>query len=195
MTIIKEERLKSRSETIGQGFFGVKSDILDSHKEDKNLKKVDDAKKSAIQHSRDYAEFKDLVGTCHLKPIHRNEFNAPAKLLSSNSLFNGRSLAAACPGEASKLAQTLHSQAVSKQDFYSKLGRADGKWDYVCLHPPEQIDEWFRDGMEEGVFADLVNLFDSENRRASEIIFQLSNFPWFSRATGFLSAAERSKLK
>ena len=193
MTIIKEERLKWRSDK--QGFGGIKEDILGSHKEDKHLKRVDDAKKAAIHQSRDYDEFKDLVSTCHLKPIQKNEFNAPAKLLSSNSLFNGRQSDSVAVLDSHNLKSSCE-HATHKQDFYTKLARQPSgtQWAFVKSHSADMLHSWFQSGMEEAVFADLINTLDISDTIAVTLIRSFSKFAWYSRATEFLSAAERAKL-
>ena len=192
MTIIKEERLKWRTK---QGFAGVKEDILVSHKEDQHLKRVDDAKKSAIHQSRDYEEFKDLVSTCHLKPIQKNEFNAPAKRISPNSLFNGRTSEPSAQHATVKLSE-YYQAAIDKQEFYRNLSRLQGedKWEFVMMHDTHTLESWFHSGMDEGVFGDLVNTIDASDTTASTVIRSFSKFAWFSRAAEFLTAAERAKL-
>ena len=192
MTIIKEERLKWQSDS-SQGFNVIKQDILVSHNEDKHLKKVDDAKKSAIHNSRDYDEFKDLVSTCHLKPIQKNEFNAPAKLLSSNTLYNGRHSEPIVAIENGKFTSSLQL-ATSKQDFYTKISRAVNQWSFIKAHEKDLLYSWFQAGMDEEVFAELVNSLDAGDVEAVSLIRSLSQFAWFSRSVEFLSTSERAKL-
>lgn len=77
MPIIKEERLSS----YPTNFKAVKGEVNDAMQYDWKRDKVDDAKKRAIYDSRNYDDFKSRVATCTLKPIHRNEFNAPPKFV------------------------------------------------------------------------------------------------------------------
>ncbi|CAK0895101.1 unnamed protein product, partial [Prorocentrum cordatum] len=58
---------------------GGKTRASDASEDDWKRDKVDDAKKRAITTSTCYDDFKSRVAGCTLKPIHRNEFNAPPK--------------------------------------------------------------------------------------------------------------------
>mmetsp|Transcript_104676 Transcript_104676/g.305594 ORF Transcript_104676/g.305594 Transcript_104676/m.305594 type:complete len:357 (-) Transcript_104676:36-1106(-) len=78
MPIIKEEPL-SKYDPSTFAFATCKSEVAGAMQEDWKYNKVDDAKKRAIYDSHNYDEFKARVATCTLKPIHRNEFNAPPK--------------------------------------------------------------------------------------------------------------------
>jgi len=53
------------------------SEVALASRQDWKHDTVDNAKKRAIQISRDYNEFKALVSGCTLKPIHKDEFNTP----------------------------------------------------------------------------------------------------------------------
>ncbi|CAJ1462239.1 unnamed protein product [Effrenium voratum] len=78
MPIIKEERLQ-KYDAEGFKFDRMKAEVSDAIKEDWKRDAVDDAKKRAITTTANYDEFRQRVAGCHLKPIHKNEFNAPPK--------------------------------------------------------------------------------------------------------------------
>ena len=193
MAIIKEERLTWDKGGKNREFVAVRSDILSSHDEDKHLKRVDDAKKSAIVKSRDYDEFKDLVSTCHLKPIQKNEFNAPAKLISRNSLFNGRTANEGTGVVIKAIERCKEECAVSSQDFCAKFLRTSDKWSYLCLHSDSQLCDLFSKAMDETLFAECVACVDENTERGREILSTFSKFNWFGKALGFLSSAEKAK--
>ena len=193
MPIIKEERLTWDKGGKNREFTAVRTDILTSHQEDKHLKRVDDAKKSAIVRSRDYEEFKDLVSTCHLKPIQKNEFNAPAKLISRNSLFNGR-----IGNEASSVAVKVadisaENSASTSQDFSSKFMRTSNKWTFLASHTDAQLCEFFTQGMDLSLFAECIDCIDENSERGRQVLATFAKLKWFEKALGFLSSAERAK--
>jgi len=97
MPIIKEDPLR-RYDPDDFSFKSVKGEVSEAMHYDWKRDKIDDAKKRAIYDSKCYDEFKDRVAGCTLKPIHRNEFNAPPKFS-----FNNRSAAGysgASPGNS-----------------------------------------------------------------------------------------------
>lgn len=75
MVIIQEEKLSK----FPTKFEDVKKEVAHAAQDDWKRGVVDEAKKRAIYSSGSYDEFKNLVAGCTLKPIGRNEFNAPAK--------------------------------------------------------------------------------------------------------------------
>jgi hypothetical protein len=83
MPIIKEDPLR-RYDPTDFSFRSVKEEVSEAMRFDWKRDKVDDAKKRAIYDSKCYDEFKDRVAGCTLKPIHRNEFNAPPKMSFNN---------------------------------------------------------------------------------------------------------------
>lgn len=84
MPIIKEEPL-SKYDPSTFTFTRCKSEVSQAMHEDWKYDKIDDAKKRAIYDAKNYDEFKDRVAGCTLKPIHRNEFNAPPKYAFNRS--------------------------------------------------------------------------------------------------------------
>jgi len=78
MPIIKEDRLTSY-DADKFSFDKMKGEVADGLKDDWKRDKIDDAKKRAITTTASYDEFKSRVAGCMLKPIHKNEFNAPPK--------------------------------------------------------------------------------------------------------------------
>mmetsp|Transcript_2630 Transcript_2630/g.4584 ORF Transcript_2630/g.4584 Transcript_2630/m.4584 type:complete len:273 (+) Transcript_2630:108-926(+) len=78
MPIIKEERLRTYDPQAFK-FDKMKEEVADAMKEDWKRDTIDDAKKRAITTTANYDEFKSRVAGCMLKPIHKNEFNAPPK--------------------------------------------------------------------------------------------------------------------
>lgn len=60
-------------------FNSVKDEVSEAIQFDWKRDKVDDAKKRAIYDSKSYDDFTARVKGCTLKPIHKNEFNAPPK--------------------------------------------------------------------------------------------------------------------
>jgi len=83
MPIIKEDPLR-QYDSAAFDFKSMKGEVSEAMHHDWKRDKVDDAKKRAIHDSRSYDEFKDRVAGCTLKPIARNEFNAPAKYSFNN---------------------------------------------------------------------------------------------------------------
>lgn len=68
-----------RYEPSGFDFKAMKSEVSEAMQHDWKRDKVDDAKKRAIYQSKNYDDFKQRVAGCTLKPIHKDEFNAPPK--------------------------------------------------------------------------------------------------------------------
>lgn len=60
-------------------FKTLKGEVSDAMQFDWKRDKVDDAKKKAIYTATSYDDFTARVKGCTLKPIHKNEFNAPPK--------------------------------------------------------------------------------------------------------------------
>mmetsp|Transcript_78111 Transcript_78111/g.137626 ORF Transcript_78111/g.137626 Transcript_78111/m.137626 type:complete len:281 (+) Transcript_78111:92-934(+) len=78
MPIIKEDRYTGYDADQFR-FEKMKGEVEAGMKDDWKRDKIDNAKKSAITTTASYDEFKSRVSGCMLKPIHRNEFNAPPK--------------------------------------------------------------------------------------------------------------------
>jgi len=78
MPVIKEDPLQKYDASLFS-FDRMKGEVTVAMKEDWKRDKIDDAKKRAIYDCRDYNEFKQRVAGCTLKPIAKNEFNAPPK--------------------------------------------------------------------------------------------------------------------
>lgn len=81
MPIITEDQLKVRDgyNPTKISFDSLKEEVGDAMKYDWKRDKVDDAKKRAIYTATNYDDFRQRVAGCTLKPIRRNEFNAPPK--------------------------------------------------------------------------------------------------------------------
>lgn len=192
MPIIQEERFTG----LPKLFESVKSDIKRSERQDVHLKTVDDAKKKAITMSRDYEQFRGLVDTCHLKPIHAKEFNQPAKRPQNAVCKDKRSLGEShhSASEASSLVQV--GQMQTKQDFYRGLLRATDKWSVFQSTGIDILSIIFDSGMDENVFAQLVELLgnQSSSTEACNICRMLSSKSWFSDVQKFLSTQERGVL-
>merc|ERR1711935_108507 len=71
----------------------MKTEVSQAMQFDYHRDKVDDTKKKAIHDSRNYDDFKARVAGCHLKPIHRKEFNAPPKFASNRQSESAASTA------------------------------------------------------------------------------------------------------
>ncbi|CAK9029437.1 Coiled-coil domain-containing protein 103 homolog (Protein PR46bp) [Durusdinium trenchii] len=89
MPIIKEERLRTYDPQSFK-FDRMKEEVADAVKEDWKRDTIDDAKKRAITTTASYDEFKSRVAGCMLKPIHKNEFNAPPKFSYNRQVEKSR---------------------------------------------------------------------------------------------------------
>eukprot|EP00930_Biecheleria_cincta_P073609 TRINITY_DN60887_c0_g1_i1.p1 TRINITY_DN60887_c0_g1~~TRINITY_DN60887_c0_g1_i1.p1 ORF type:complete len:281 (-),score=60.74 TRINITY_DN60887_c0_g1_i1:42-884(-) len=96
MPIIKEERL-GRYEPTEFKFDRVKSEVEDGMQFDFKRDQVDQAKKKAITTAPTYDEFKARVAGCHLKPIHKNEFNEAPKFQYNRQIDSRKSKEAIAP--------------------------------------------------------------------------------------------------
>jgi len=81
----------------GFQFTSVKGEVEEAMQFDWKRDKVDDAKKRAIHDARSYDDFTARVKGCTLKPIHRNEFNAPPKFSFNRQGAGGAGGDAATP--------------------------------------------------------------------------------------------------
>lgn len=90
MPIIKEDPLR-RYDPNDFSFKSMKGEVSEAMHYDWKRDKVDDAKKRAIYDSGTYQVFKDRVAGCTLKPIHRQEFNAPPKYSFNNHVGDSTS--------------------------------------------------------------------------------------------------------
>lgn len=125
MPIIKEDPLR-RYDPNDFSFKSVKGEVSEAMQFDWKRDKVDDAKKRAIYDSKSYDEFKDRVAGCTLKPIHRNEFNAPPKYSFNNRQDRDTGGVEQPSGAASQDATKLASmrQAASGRSGYGESGGA-----------------------------------------------------------------------
>mmetsp|Transcript_139787 Transcript_139787/g.267998 ORF Transcript_139787/g.267998 Transcript_139787/m.267998 type:complete len:314 (-) Transcript_139787:28-969(-) len=80
MPIIKEDPLH-RYDPTDFSFKKVKGEVSEAMQFDWKRDKVDDAKKRAIYDCKNYDDFKSRVAGCTLRPIHKDEFNAPPKFV------------------------------------------------------------------------------------------------------------------
>jgi len=96
MPIIKEERLGKYDATEFK-FDRVKSEVEDGMQFDYRRDQIDQAKKKAITSAPTYDEFKARVAGCHLKPIHKNEFNAAPKFQYNRQIDSQKSKEAVAP--------------------------------------------------------------------------------------------------
>jgi len=138
MPIIKEDPLK-KYDADAFSFKSMKGEVSEAMQFDWKRDKVDDAKKRAIHDSRSYDEFKDRVATCTLKPIHRNEFNAPAKYTfnNRNALQQGQPVGAQSIAEKPSVAPMSTSQDGGAQASAGRTsGRATGSQGAVL---PEKV--------------------------------------------------------
>eukprot|EP00746_Dinoflagellata_sp_MGD_P162977 gnl/MRDRNA2_/MRDRNA2_90771_c0_seq1.p1 gnl/MRDRNA2_/MRDRNA2_90771_c0~~gnl/MRDRNA2_/MRDRNA2_90771_c0_seq1.p1 ORF type:complete len:241 (+),score=60.30 gnl/MRDRNA2_/MRDRNA2_90771_c0_seq1:114-836(+) len=87
MPIIPEEPLKGLPKDFGK----MKNEVAEAARGDWKHGMVDDAKKKAIYAAKDYNDFKQRVAGCTLKPITRNEFNAPPKFAFNRSAASNSS--------------------------------------------------------------------------------------------------------
>lgn len=87
MPIIKEDALHTYNPQAFT-FNSVKGEVSEAMQFDWKRDKVDDAKKRAIYTATSYDDFTSRVKGCTLKPIHRNEFNAPPKFSFNRQLGN-----------------------------------------------------------------------------------------------------------
>lgn len=109
MPIIKEEPLK-KFDRNAFDFKEMKSEVSEAIVYDHKRDKVDDAKKRAIVDSRNYDDFKSRVAGCHLKSIHRAEFNAPPKFAFNRQVAPGID---ACEGKRVASSSAVGPKALS----------------------------------------------------------------------------------
>eukprot|EP00418_Pyrodinium_bahamense_P076174 CAMPEP_0179066168 /NCGR_PEP_ID=MMETSP0796-20121207/28839_1 /TAXON_ID=73915 /ORGANISM="Pyrodinium bahamense, Strain pbaha01" /LENGTH=287 /DNA_ID=CAMNT_0020763167 /DNA_START=69 /DNA_END=932 /DNA_ORIENTATION=- len=140
MPIIKEEPL-TKYDPSTFSFKHVKGEVSEAMQEDWRHDKVDDAKKRAIYDCKNYDEFKQRVAGCTLKPIHRNEFNAPPKFAfnrqANPSTGSDRALMSqgAQEGARAQLAVAEHGVRTirSGREFERELRRCSAQQDKVAL--------------------------------------------------------------
>lgn len=168
MPVIKEDPL-SKYDPNSFSFGKVKGEVSMAMQQDWKRDKVDDAKKRAITDSRSYDEFKARVAGCTLKPIHRNEFNAPPKFS-----FNRQSADSATSGNAQQtssqpLTSALPSSAnVSEsiktgRDFERQLRRCSSsqeKASLVASLDSDTIARLFSRELDAEVLRQILEIFD-----------------------------------
>jgi len=153
MVIIQEEKLG----IFPSKFDSIKKEVVDSAKDDWKRKEVDDAKKRAIYNSRNYDDFKQLVAGCTLKPIGKNEFNAPAKrklmnrhVAQGSNLVN-RSQASsdnpAPPRSGGAIGESISDKIKTLPDFEKHFRRSNGalgQWKFMAQLDPARFEKIFR---------------------------------------------------
>lgn len=147
MPIIKEDPLK-KYDSSSFTFKSVKGEVKDAMHFDWKRDKVDDAKKKAIYQAPTYDDFKQRVAGCTLKPIHRDEFNAPPKYVFNKNSAVREGLAPPASGEtvdasggyvkaaiAAKTKPQLRSQRVPKtgHEFERDFRRCADSSEMVAL--------------------------------------------------------------
>mmetsp|Transcript_2130 Transcript_2130/g.5250 ORF Transcript_2130/g.5250 Transcript_2130/m.5250 type:complete len:304 (+) Transcript_2130:101-1012(+) len=88
MPIIKEDKFNKYCPD-SFNFDTMKGEVNEAMQFDWKRDKVDDAKKRAIYQATNYDDFKQRVAGCTLKPIHKDEFNAPPKYLFNRHAEEG----------------------------------------------------------------------------------------------------------
>jgi len=78
-------------------FTSVKGEVTEAMRFDWKRDKIDDAKKRAIYDAKSYDDFTSRVKGCTLKPIHKNDFNAPPKYAFNRQGASGTSSESALP--------------------------------------------------------------------------------------------------
>ncbi|KAF4664535.1 hypothetical protein FOL47_005081 [Perkinsus chesapeaki] len=136
MPIIKEEKLHGhpksfgslKKEVVGKG--GLSSTVGSSVQVEKSKYSdwkhttVDEAKKRAIYTSGSYKEFQDIVATCGLNPISRNEFSKPARHQTYNRAFSGKESSGRCKEAQRTPKVAVESGRVKALDLERNLRRA-----------------------------------------------------------------------
>lgn len=89
MPILKEDPFH-KYDPAAVDFGRMKGEVASGIQDDWKRDKVDDAKKRAITTSTNYDDFKSRVAGCTLKPITRNEFNAPPKFAFNRQVIDGQ---------------------------------------------------------------------------------------------------------
>ncbi|KAF4711082.1 hypothetical protein FOZ62_022782, partial [Perkinsus olseni] len=117
MPIVKEEKLNKNPES----FDAVKKEVEASKYADWKHATVDAAKKRAIYSSGSYKEFQDIVATCELNPIARNEFSRPARQQTHNRALNGKENRR---GKAASPLVDANGPRIRARDFERNLRRA-----------------------------------------------------------------------
>uniref|UniRef100_A0A7S4Q3U2 Dynein attachment factor N-terminal domain-containing protein n=1 Tax=Alexandrium monilatum TaxID=311494 RepID=A0A7S4Q3U2_9DINO len=153
MPLIQEEPLNKYDPSTFR-FTKCKTEVSQAMQEDWKHDKVDDAKKRAIYDSRNYDEFKARVAGCTLKPIHRNEFNAPPK-----HAFNRSANATRAPGQQAQGASSGPVGAMEQAGLPQpgkaviKTGREFDRELRRCSSPEDKVALLLR--LEDGDFARL----------------------------------------
>mmetsp|Transcript_109867 Transcript_109867/g.154001 ORF Transcript_109867/g.154001 Transcript_109867/m.154001 type:complete len:268 (+) Transcript_109867:69-872(+) len=170
MPIIKEDRLQQYDANAFR-FDKMKEEVADAVKEDWKRDTVDDAKKRAITTTSSYDEFRSRVAGCHLKPIHKNEFNAPAKFAFNRQVERSKEI----PG-SSALSTTVLEKAArsggqtelrSIRDLDKELRRrrtAEDKAELVIHLSAEAVQRVFGREMDAEVFQQMLEALEQADR-------------------------------
>eukprot|EP00439_Symbiodinium_sp_Y106_P085523 s633_g28.t2 len=152
-------------------FDKMKEEVADAVKEDWKRDTVDDAKKRAITTTSSYDEFRSRVAGCHLKPIHKNEFNAPAKFAFNRQVERSKEI----PG-SSALSTTVLEKAArsggqtelrSIRDLDKELRRrrtAEDKAELVIHLSAEAVQRVFGREMDAEVFQQMLEALEQADR-------------------------------
>lgn len=211
MPIIKEEPL-NKYDPSSFSFAKVKGEVSNAVLEDWKHDKVDNAKKRAIYDCKNYDEFKQRVAGCTLKPIHRNEFNAPPKFAFNRQVLDHKR--ADGPGEirsGAELAATagvgLHLPSAQRgavrngREFERELRRCTSQQERVALLQGldgKETARLFRHELDAEVLRQLLVALDEINTAAAtgtgrRFLAALAAHCPASTATAasFLTAAEK----
>lgn len=125
MPIIKEDPLR-RYDPDAFSFKSMKGEVSEAMHFDWKRDKIDDAKKRAIYDSKCYDEFKDRVAGCTLKPIHRQEFNAPPKFTFNNRMGDTQQVGYSSAEKPAVVSLSASSQDASKPSSVRNISGRGG---------------------------------------------------------------------
>mmetsp|Transcript_15974 Transcript_15974/g.30059 ORF Transcript_15974/g.30059 Transcript_15974/m.30059 type:complete len:268 (+) Transcript_15974:127-930(+) len=205
MPIIKEDRLQQYDAGAFK-FDKMKDEVADALKEDWMRDTVDDAKKRAITTTSSYDEFRSRVAGCHLKPIHKNEFNAPPKFAFNRQVdrskvaYGSSPLPAAVLDKAAKSGRQTELRSI--RDLDKELRRchsSEEKAALVAQMNAEAVQRMFGREMDAQVFQQLLEALDQADREkvppgtARKFLTDLASLcpSSTSQAAAFFSPEER----
>eukprot|EP00434_Breviolum_minutum_P006544 symbB.v1.2.005777.t1/scaffold289.1/size287290/22 len=201
MPIIKEERLRTY-DPQGFKFDRMKEEVADAMKEDWKRDTIDDAKKRAITTTASYDEFRSRVAGCMLKPIHKNEFNAPAKFsFNSNTPYPAATVPTVSGEKTNRSNSKGDIRSIRELDKELRRRRTAEAWRDGAMNA-EAVQRIFGREMDAEVFQKLLEALEQASKAtvpegtAKEFLTNMATLcpSSTSQATAFYSAEERKLL-
>ncbi|CAE7296965.1 VPS35A [Symbiodinium pilosum] len=208
MPIIKEDRLQQYDVSAFR-FDKMKEEVADAMKEDWKRDTIDDAKKRAITTTSSYDEFRSRVAGCHLKPIHKNEFNAPPKFAFNRQVERSKvvpgtnALSTTVLNKAARCGGQTEIRSIRELDKELRRRRtAEDKADLVIQMSSETVQRVFSREMDAEVFQQLLEALEQADRStvpqgtATRFLDDLASLcpSSTSQASAFFSPEERGLI-